>query len=1127
MFFGSNSNLSQPNINNQINQNTGFNSIANSGYVGPYVSNQQTTPVINTPFAGFDSNDDFGSQLYSQYGTSYLECSMPYNVLDGQSESTSEVLDIMYKPYDRSNDTPDDHVQSNSFEDTTIVNISYKSDLSTDEYRWQFYRNHLKEVNAIQKEITRSSGSNDQSSIRTNTTGLTLSQTQNTHTTSDASSRHGTNTLQTTGFNTTGLGQSNNLFGQPTTNTVFGQPTTNLFGQSTTNTGFGQNSSSLFGQPASNTAFGQSNNTLFAQPSAFTGLAQSNTSLFGQATTNTGFGQPSTIGFGQTNNTAIGQTNTTGFGQSGINTGFGQTNINSGFGQSSINKGFGQNSNNLFGQSTNTTAFGQPATNTGFGQSNFTGTGFSQTSVNTGFGQTGSSLFGQPSTNNTFSQANTNTQVFGQPSTNTAFGQTSSTLLGQPTTNTTLGQSNFNNTGFGQTSTNLFGQTTTTGGFGQPSMNNTGFGQTNVNNTGFVQTGTNTGFGEVSNTLLGQPTINTGLGLSTNFGLSQPGINTGFGLPTTVNTGFGQAGFANTSLGQPSINTGFGQSSINTAFNSSFGQTNTNTGAAMPAVISTGLGQTSIIDNGFLQSSVINNPSFLRSTPEISSVFIQPVNVYDGNVVQAKIKRYKSGAISFVGSLSEIESVERPNTQFGTDGTSNEYVSQIANNGNLGSMNGSRPFTDSAKKPGNSIAQSPDMKSVITTKTLAEEVRAELLIFDRHMMEGKMDREREFKRIMRSFDADRYYYNRTISEKPKNRRIYDTEDGLLGKGNNSESSKHPNLYLLNHPYGLTPKDFIIESFMLRAQKEKAEEERAERERQDDEENNDPIFLYEQMCKSGHGLGECSDVEGDGWDRGTEIRSKILKEAENKRAERRKERNNSYSNTLEEVLEKASNMMNSDENFLEPDSTWNWEDPLSNLKPKYKSDIYDSDDEENKKVIKKPEDRPNPNAPMLKAEGYTTRPSIRVLKAMTDKELSEVKDFQISREGYGDILFPGLTDVRGLDLDDVVDIGYRQVSLYNGRTRAPSEGTGLNKRAFVSMNNCTPTEDERTRFTSEMSHKNMMRKYTQMIGCNYLGINFKIGTWIFETPFFVGTAEGIQRDGTIKYFNTEKNRDLVN
>lgn len=41
--------------------------------------------------------------------------------------------------------------------------------------------------------------------------------------------------------------------------------------------------------------------------------------------------------------------------------------------------------------------------------------------------------------------------------------------------------------------------------------------------------------------------------------------------------------------------------------------------------------------------------------------------------------------------------------------------------------------------------------------------------------------------------------------------------------------------------------------------------------------------------------------------------------------------------------------------------------------------------------------------------------------MSDEELAAVPNFRIIRDGYGEILWEGKTDVRGLNLDELVFI----------------------------------------------------------------------------------------------------------
>lgn len=53
--------------------------------------------------------------------------------------------------------------------------------------------------------------------------------------------------------------------------------------------------------------------------------------------------------------------------------------------------------------------------------------------------------------------------------------------------------------------------------------------------------------------------------------------------------------------------------------------------------------------------------------------------------------------------------------------------------------------------------------------------------------------------------------------------------------------------------------------------------------------------------------------------------------------------------------------------------------------------------------------------------YITQPGISLLQRMSDDELAEVSNFMVIRDGYGEIKWEGKTDVRGLDLDELVVI----------------------------------------------------------------------------------------------------------
>ena len=57
--------------------------------------------------------------------------------------------------------------------------------------------------------------------------------------------------------------------------------------------------------------------------------------------------------------------------------------------------------------------------------------------------------------------------------------------------------------------------------------------------------------------------------------------------------------------------------------------------------------------------------------------------------------------------------------------------------------------------------------------------------------------------------------------------------------------------------------------------------------------------------------------------------------------------------------------------------------------------------------------------MLTRPGYYTCPPLDELVQMTDDNgHCEVENFSVGREGYGNVFFEGITNVTGLNLDDI-------------------------------------------------------------------------------------------------------------
>ncbi|KAJ1404014.1 hypothetical protein SESBI_26934 [Sesbania bispinosa] len=94
-------------------------------------------------------------------------------------------------------------------------------------------------------------------------------------------------------------------------------------------------------------------------------------------------------------------------------------------------------------------------------------------------------------------------------------------------------------------------------------------------------------------------------------------------------------------------------------------------------------------------------------------------------------------------------------------------------------------------------------------------------------------------------------------------------------------------------------------------------------------------------------------------------------------------------------------------------------------------------------------------PKLRRSDYYTLPRIHELAAKERAEpgfCSHVKDFVVGRQGYGSIKFLGETDVRGLDLESIIQFNNREVIVYMDDAKKPPVGQGLNKPAEVTLLN---------------------------------------------------------------------------
>ncbi|UIZ20485.1 hypothetical protein KXD40_000782 [Peronospora effusa] len=138
-----------------------------------------------------------------------------------------------------------------------------------------------------------------------------------------------------------------------------------------------------------------------------------------------------------------------------------------------------------------------------------------------------------------------------------------------------------------------------------------------------------------------------------------------------------------------------------------------------------------------------------------------------------------------------------------------------------------------------------------------------------------------------------------------------------------------------------------------------------------------------------------------------------------------------------------------------------------------------------------------SCPTLKNEDYYTIPSYDRLQAMTDGELSQVDKFTVGCRGLGAVEWIGKTDVRHLDLDELVFFEKKEVIVYKDDEKKHTRGTGLNKPAIVELLGIFPPRKS----TSPEKYKERVKQRTQDIGATFLDYSVDKGIWRFRVEHF--------------------------
>ncbi|VDN10497.1 unnamed protein product [Dibothriocephalus latus] len=150
----------------------------------------------------------------------------------------------------------------------------------------------------------------------------------------------------------------------------------------------------------------------------------------------------------------------------------------------------------------------------------------------------------------------------------------------------------------------------------------------------------------------------------------------------------------------------------------------------------------------------------------------------------------------------------------------------------------------------------------------------------------------------------------------------------------------------------------------------------------------------------------------------------------------------------------------------------------------------------------------PGGIKLTKSGYYIFPTVEELSELVDEDgRCVVQNFIIGRQSYGHILFPGLTDITGIDFNDVVHIRRREVVVYPDDSTKPPVGYGLNRKAEVTLDGIWPADKSTREFIKSpqrlaaMHFDERLEKATQKMNATFIEYRPDTGSWVFEVKHF--------------------------
>ncbi|KAL3515830.1 hypothetical protein ACH5RR_022732 [Cinchona calisaya] len=147
-------------------------------------------------------------------------------------------------------------------------------------------------------------------------------------------------------------------------------------------------------------------------------------------------------------------------------------------------------------------------------------------------------------------------------------------------------------------------------------------------------------------------------------------------------------------------------------------------------------------------------------------------------------------------------------------------------------------------------------------------------------------------------------------------------------------------------------------------------------------------------------------------------------------------------------------------------------------------------------------------PKIQSVDYYTKPTIEELAA-SERAVpgfcGRVKDFVVGRQGYGSMKFLGETDVRGIDLESLIQFNHREVIMYMDASKKPPLGQGLNRPAEVTLLNVQCIDKNTGKSYADgpkvEKYREMLKNKAAELGAEMVSYDPIQGEWTFKVQHF--------------------------